>query len=765
MKKPSFFARLLMVMVTILLGACQLKTNSVHETGTPTFVKPQPEKGSSTPNNQILSTQTEQSHPSKPVVSQERLFSFLDKLTKIKPYSGWRLSATEGEKVALQYVEQEIQSLPYLNSLNLEVEWQTFHVPISLQIWNISLQASLNGSMITIPASGLRGWRSSIADRLLMDSDGNLNDSNHDPITVSGNVIIIQDQTGLDALNSQTEKGSILFINDGLLMNDAYSGNTSYSVENKLSSVNVNPAAFVIVTQNSNIVGENHGTFANEIGPISTTRLPVVQMRAEDAIAGNESGWNLIKQLESATVTWDTDLFAPGTSHNLIVRIPGKDPTRAMILSAHIDSVGNPGAMDDGSGSAILLEIAHVLDENKIQPETDVYLAWFGSEELGLYGSTYFVNTHQALLDRTIADLQVDCLSRPLDGVKANIQLAFWPGNWEQKDASPWVNSMTTIASSQGIETHKMIINLASDNSRFDAYNVPNLDVIYDADDEMNSIGGVWYGGHIHDPYDTVQTARDSSEPFVQMAQIALEGALLPAGTQDFRTTPATKHKAIFIATHTEPPLMTPTGLADFSGTLAKVGFDVDLIPYGTSFTESDLKDAEIVFVMPVADYPSSAGDVNQYDESWAASEIQVLQDYVKSGGFLVITNSSQITGNYGDQLDENEDWGKMNGLSEVFGIKYTTPSVGDSSAEIKGDHPLINSITRLEMVSGEAVAFQTSSGQTLASIGDAVIASIVSFGDGKVLALADLGMFSSGYYGLLNEQFINNIAEYAANR
>lgn len=699
----------------------------------------------------------------KSMLSESRIFSFITDLTSIRPYAGWRLSATSGEKEGLEYIEKELRKLPFIASLNPVYEWQSFHVPIALQMWSVNLQVSLQDSIVTIPASGLRGWRSSIADRLLMDSDGKLNDSQPDPVTVTGNVLSIQDKATLNALNAQSGKGKILFVDYQALMTDDFSGNPSYSAVSRLAAAD--PAAIVIVTGNSNKVGENHGTFANEIGPISKSRLPVIQMRVEDAVSGRIKGWKLINLLTSAEITWDTDLFAPGTSHNLIVRIPGKDPSRSVILSAHIDSVANPGAMDDASGSAILLEVAHVLDESQIQPEMDVYLAWFGSEELGLYGSTHFVNTHQDLLDRTVADLQLDCLTRPLDGVTAKIQLSFWPGNWQQKDASSWVNYMAAFAREQGFEVHKMIFNLESDNSSFDPYDVPNFDVLLNADDGMNGIGGVWYGGHIHDPYDTVETARDSNAQLMQMAQLALQGALLPADTQNFRTSPAAKYRALFIATHTEPPLMTPTGLADFSSVLTDAGFDVDLIPYGKSFSAADLEKADVVFVMPVADFPSQAGDVGQYDETWKASEMQLLQDYVKNGGFLILTNSSQVTGFYGNQLDDNEDWDKMNALGEVFGIKYISPSLDETSAEIVADHPLARSMTRLQFLADEAVAFNHSSGLTLASVGDAVLAAIIPYENGEVLALGDLGMFSAGDYGLLNEQFIKNIADHAARR
>ena len=52
-----------------------------------------------------------------------------------------------------------------------------------------------------------------------------------------------------------------------------------------------------------------------------------------------------------------------GQVHNVVVRIPGSDPDAgAILLSAHHDSVAaGPGAGDDGSGVAVLLELAYLL--------------------------------------------------------------------------------------------------------------------------------------------------------------------------------------------------------------------------------------------------------------------------------------------------------------------------------------------------------------------------------------------------------------------
>jgi len=78
------------------------------------------------------------------------------------------------------------------------------------------------------------------------------------------------------------------------------------------------------------------------------------------------------------------------TSQNVIGRSPQDDCQ--VIVGAHYDSVAaGPGANDNASGSATLLEIARVLDLSG--QEQGVCFVAFGAEEPGLFGSRHFVTT------------------------------------------------------------------------------------------------------------------------------------------------------------------------------------------------------------------------------------------------------------------------------------------------------------------------------------------------------------------------------------
>lgn len=75
--------------------------------------------------------------------------------------------------------------------------------------------------------------------------------------------------------------------------------------------------------------------------------------------------------------------------HNLVARIEGRTSGRPLLLVAHHDSVpAGPGAGDDGSGVATLLEVARALQHAPAQ--RPVVLLFDDGEELGLLGAEVF---------------------------------------------------------------------------------------------------------------------------------------------------------------------------------------------------------------------------------------------------------------------------------------------------------------------------------------------------------------------------------------
>ncbi|MDB5096263.1 MAG: hypothetical protein JWM80_684 [Cyanobacteria bacterium RYN_339] len=71
---------------------------------------------------------------------------------------------------------------------------------------------------------------------------------------------------------------------------------------------------------------------------------------------------------------------------NLVARLTVEGATDTLLVGAHLDSVHNAGADDNGSGSTVVLEAAAALRELPGRKQNIIF-AWFDEEELGLVGS------------------------------------------------------------------------------------------------------------------------------------------------------------------------------------------------------------------------------------------------------------------------------------------------------------------------------------------------------------------------------------------
>jgi aminopeptidase Y len=109
-----------------------------------------------------------------------------------------------------------------------------------------------------------------------------------------------------------------------------------------------------------------------------------------------------------------TDTFRGiATTYNVIADSKYGDPNNVVMAGAHLDSVNaGPGINDNGSGSAALIEVANQM--RKVKPRNMVRFAWWGAEESGLVGSTYYVNNLPvADLNKIALYLNFDMIGSP----------------------------------------------------------------------------------------------------------------------------------------------------------------------------------------------------------------------------------------------------------------------------------------------------------------------------------------------------------------
>jgi bacterial leucyl aminopeptidase len=112
-------------------------------------------------------------------------------------------------------------------------------------------------------------------------------------------------------------------------------------------------------------------------------------------------------------------LTSPPQQKSVVISIPGTaDDSEIVIIGAHLDSInrlGNnddaPGADDDASGVAVILEMIRVIAESSWQFDRRIEFHLYAAEEVGLWGSTDIAKSYAAAGKSVAGMLQFDMVS------------------------------------------------------------------------------------------------------------------------------------------------------------------------------------------------------------------------------------------------------------------------------------------------------------------------------------------------------------------
>jgi Zn-dependent M28 family amino/carboxypeptidase len=106
-------------------------------------------------------------------------------------------------------------------------------------------------------------------------------------------------------------------------------------------------------------------------------------------------------------------IVKPNTDdYNVIADSPGGDKNHVVVVDAHLDAIYGAGMLDNASGSATILDVAQMM--KNVNPLNKVRFIWFGGEELGLLGSSYYVNNLSSTdLSHIGYDLDADVMATP----------------------------------------------------------------------------------------------------------------------------------------------------------------------------------------------------------------------------------------------------------------------------------------------------------------------------------------------------------------
>jgi Zn-dependent M28 family amino/carboxypeptidase len=135
-------------------------------------------------------------------------------------------------------------------------------------------------------------------------------------------------------------------------------------------------------------------------GSVGTSEDPIGDIPAVGV--SSEVGARLSRRFEGEdlTVSVDADLH-DATSQNVHATL-GPDTDEELLVTSHVDAHDiAEGAMDNGAGTAMVLEVARALAARDPDLDTKVHFVCFGAEEVGLEGAAY------------------DAGERDLDGIRA----------------------------------------------------------------------------------------------------------------------------------------------------------------------------------------------------------------------------------------------------------------------------------------------------------------------------------------------------------
>ncbi len=216
---------------------------------------------------------------------------------------------------------------------------------------------------------------------------------------------------------------------------------------------------------------------------------------------------NYVAQNSSATIDISYQMKTSASeTGNIVGYLPSNNSSdETVIISSHIDHIGRygeldnqifPGALDNASGTAAVIETARVLSLNKDKLDKNYLFICFNGEENGLYGSYFYVNNPLVPLNNTSV-LNLDMIgSNKLEDAPLYVIGKFKTTSQKnlfsikfQKYGVPY-----TLVS----PTHNDYDSLVSDHYYFVEEGITAISLVHDDVD------------HYHRPHDVVETLNEN---------------------------------------------------------------------------------------------------------------------------------------------------------------------------------------------------------------------------------------------------------------
>lgn len=152
--------------------------------------------------------------------------------------------------------------------------------------------------------------------------------------------------------------------------------------------------------------------------------------------------------------------------YNVVAVKPGiKYPNKQIVIGGHFDAVPNsPGADDNGSGTAAMLELARLFAE--IETDYTIIFIAFDSEESGLHGSKHYADMAAERNDRILLMINHDMIGHIENSDYANLHYI---------SENDYLSDWASVASIQSGLTTSVIAGGGSDHVPFDEKGYPAI--------------------------------------------------------------------------------------------------------------------------------------------------------------------------------------------------------------------------------------------------------------------------------------------------
>ncbi|MFD6752890.1 M28 family metallopeptidase [Micromonospora gifhornensis] len=310
------------------------------------------------------------------VVAQISSRRALEHLVKLSEDIGPRIGGTKSERKAADYIARHFDKLGYDTTLQPFTVADKFTGQISTPARGRKLPKDLN-------------WQTGASAHAALDTK------------VTGDVVDVR--AGAASDYPADVRGKIVLVD--------YVANRREQV---VATAVAAGAAGVILLAADAAAPRLAGTFSPTLPGSANSPVPI------PVLGVAQSQKHRLRELLATgplTLTVATTAHRNLTSNNVLAERRGKSGANGPIvmISAHYDTViGAPGANDDGSGTALCMELGRVL--KSIPTNATIRFGLWGSEEQGLIGSRYYVRQlPQAERDRILAVYQNDMVATSWD--------------------------------------------------------------------------------------------------------------------------------------------------------------------------------------------------------------------------------------------------------------------------------------------------------------------------------------------------------------